>query len=166
MTFRPLINRNTQSETEARWQENEMERMLASRFNAPNLKNRKLMEQLKGVSPAYAKHAMTRNDLLKAFAFKVGGGVDLLKQPVCERCELPCTWGTYDYKEDLLTKDRLATCECGHVSRNPMTVEQYLMEYVKGVDERLLDAVRPKLNEIIQLIDKETLEEAAKELTK
>lgn len=152
--FRPLYgDRNTNSQTVAREIEEKMDAHRQHDFNLPNMRNIDIMEKLKGVSPAYAKDALTRNELLRAFALKIGGGIDLLKQPVCGRCEMPCTWGTYDYKEDLLTKDRFATCDCGHVTKNPITVEEYLMEYMKGIDPKILQATRPALNDIFTLTE-------------
>ena len=156
--FKPVFEeRNTKSNTIAREVEEKMEQAKNYEFNLPNQRNMAIMEQLKGVNPAYAKDALTKNELLRVFAYKMGGGIDMLKQPVCGRCEMPCTWGTHDYKEDLKTKDRFATCDCGYITKNPITVEQYLLEYMKGVDSTFLDAFRPTLNKAIQLIDADEL---------
>lgn len=155
--FKPVFDRTTTSSTEAREIESKIDARRNYEFNLPNSRNIALMEKLKGANPAYAKDALTKNELLKVFAYKLGGGIDILKQPVCGRCEMPCTWGTYDYKEDIGSKDKFATCDCGNITKNPITVEQYLLEYLKGVDSTFLDACRPSLNAELQLMDAEEL---------
>lgn len=159
--FKPVyqFDRHSQSKTEQQDWEEKTEAQKNYEFNLPNARNLAIMDALKGVSPAYARDALTRNELLKAFAYKLGGGIDLLKQPVCNRCEMPCTWGTYDYKEDIGSDTKYATCDCGHISKNPMTVEAYLLEYVKGIDSTLLNAFRPSLNKMMELIDAEEAKE-------
>ena len=151
------MNRNTKSATEAKDIEDLIQAKTKHEFFMPNQKNMKLMDTIKGVSPAYAKHALTKNELINAFAFVMGGGIDFLKQPICDKCEKPCTWGTYDQKYE--ANVRYATCDCGHVTKNPITVEQYLTEYVKGISPQMLEALRPKLTAFTELIDRGELDE-------
>lgn len=130
--------------------------LLKEDFNAVKMDNVMLMKAIEGVSPALAKHMIDRNDLLKAFAYKVGGGIDILQQPVCGRCEGVGTWGSFDTQ--VTTGERVGYCDaCGHVTKNPITVEQYLDEEVKRIDTKVLKAMRPRLNEEIALIDKEEM---------
>jgi len=129
---------------------------LKAEFNAPNVKNLRILEAINGRDPAYAKHMLAKNDLLQGFAYKMGGGVDILKQPVCGRCEGVGTWGDFSRT---VTDGKVGYCDaCGHVTKNPITVEQYLAEYVQSIDDTTLDAIRPKLNELIELMEKGELE--------
>ena len=130
--------------------------LLQEEFNAVNMDNVMLMKSIEGVNPALAKHMIDRNDLLKAFAYKMGGGIDILAQPVCERCEGVGTWGSLD--KQILAGEKVGYCDaCGHVTKNPITVEQYLDEEVSRIDAKMLRAMRPRLNEEISLIDKEKM---------
>lgn len=147
-----------ESKTKIEAYEAERDEEQRRQFFKPNEHNYKVMEMLKNVSPAYAKHAMVKNDLVRLFASYLGGGVDLLKQPICEKCEEICTWGTFD--QIFKGMERACTCSaCGHVTKNPITFEQYALEYLKGVNNVVLDAVRPKLNEAILFIDEEEARE-------
>lgn len=149
-----------ESRTKIKQYEEEMEAKRRADFFSPNMKNMKLLDTLGKVNPAYAKHMLTKNDLLKAFAFVSGGGIDIMKQPICERCEMPATWGTFDQTQGEVA----CTCACGHVTKNPMTFEQYALEYLKGVDELTLNAIRPKLSDVIDFIDKSELDRLEEKL--
>lgn len=128
--------------------------LIVAEFNAPDLGNMAIMKAIEGKDMAYAKHMIEGNDLLKVFASKKGGGVNMLKQPVCGRCEGVGTWG--DFTSRVTNGEPVGYCDaCGHVTKNPITVEQYLREYIKGIDSTTLEAIRPRLNEEIELIERE-----------
>jgi len=126
---------------------------LVKEFNAPNMRNLMLMKAIEGKDPAYAKHMIDKNDILSGFAFKMGGGIDILSQPVCGRCEGVGTWGDFS---TTVTEGIVGYCDaCGHTTKDPITVEQYLSEYVARIDPDTMEAMRSKLNDLIELMEEE-----------
>lgn len=88
------------------------------------------MKAIESTEPKFAKHMFLRNQLLENFAKYMGGGVNILDQPMCNHCERPAAWhdgGT-------------AYCfSCNHTTKEPITVKQYLIEYTKGIPEETLE---------------------------
>lgn len=72
-----------------------------------------LARQTIGASKYY-EHALGYNPM-KEF-LNQSYGYDIWDMPVCERCEKVAWWD----------KDNTATCGCGHHTKNPITVEEFL----------------------------------------
>lgn len=111
--------------------------ILQKEINKPNMKNHRLLEQVSKVNPKYAKHMLHRNEVLEKFAMRLGGGIDLLDNPVCEHCEQPATWDFEDTaycfqcnKKSYVGKDK-----------KPVLVRDYLLEFTKGFTEEQLAAI-------------------------
>lgn len=102
---------------------------LASEHSKVDLGNVRAMKVIEGVDPKFAKHMFLRNQLLQNFAMRATGGIDILDQPMCNHCEKPAAWHT----------GGAAYCfSCGTTTKEPITVEKYLMEYTKMfTDEQL-----------------------------
>lgn len=75
------------------------------------------MEEIKSVHPKYAKHMFQLNNLVKNLAMTEFSNIDVLDLPVCRRCERPALWMNED-----------ARCSCGAITKNPMTVRQYMIQ--------------------------------------
>jgi len=92
------------------------------------LSNHKTIVDLGKVNPAFAKHVLIKNDIVKLFALKRYGTIDLLDQPMCEKCEKPATWHTggtaYHH-------------ECGTHTKHPITMLEYLRNEIKLSPEML-----------------------------
>lgn len=94
------------------------------------LSNQKTLIELGKVNPKLAKHTLIKNDLVRMFALQRFGTIDLLDQPMCTKCERPCTW------------DKNGTAyhvECGTHIANPVTMLEYLREQIK-LPQEILDA--------------------------
>jgi hypothetical protein len=103
----------------------------------------KSMDFLKGVSPKFAEHMYQRNRVVEAFAMSELGGVDVLSQPVCGKCEKP---GMNTINPDFKStgdedKDREiynCYCEaCGTTTYNTLTVRQYLLRELKVKEDKV-----------------------------
>ena len=93
-----------------------------------NTENTNILDILKDKEPKMAENFFHRNGLVEKFIKHKEGGMELLKQPVCEKCERPCTWDTEG-----------AYCfSCNHTTKEPKKVEDYLMEMLDGMDKNLL----------------------------
>ncbi len=53
------------------------------------------MKFLKNVDPKFAEHMFHQNRIVEAFAMSEFGGIDMLDQPVCGKCEKP-GWNVND----------------------------------------------------------------------
>jgi hypothetical protein len=90
--------------------------------------NHKALLELKNVNPKFAKHVMVKNDLVKIFAMERFGTIDILEQPMCTKCEKPCTWHTGGTAYHL---------ECGTHIKNPITMLDYLRSEIHLTEEQL-----------------------------
>lgn len=81
----------------------------------------RLFEIIKKVHPAFAKHMVENDKVMKmALGGVFGpGAMDLLDQPMCERCEKIGYWHG----------DNGWCRSCGHETKNPITLNQYLLNY-------------------------------------
>lgn len=105
--------------------------------------NRDIIKELEGIDPKFAKHTMIKNDIIKLFAMERYGTIDLLEQPMCTKCEKPCTW------------DKGHTAyhvECGTRIQHPITMLEYLRNELKIPDEQL-DLIGGALYKEIDLAD-------------
>lgn len=107
---------------------------LAREHKKIDLDNVRAMKIIEGKDPKYAKHMFLRNQLLENFAMRATGGIDILDQPVCRSCEKPAAWHT----------GGTAYCfSCGTTTKEPITVQQYLIEHTKYfTDEQIELMVR------------------------
>lgn len=96
--------------------------------------NIKIMKAIEGADPKYAKHMFLRNELLKKFSLSVGGGIDLLDQPVCTRCERPAAW-------NIGGSAYCFSCNTNIPPNNVITVMEYLMEHTKAFTEEQLEVL-------------------------
>lgn len=90
------------------------------------------MKNIEKVSPKFAKHMFLKNQLIENFAMHLGGGMDLLDQPMCPHCEKPAAWNT----------DATAYCFSCHKSiaaSKVVTVMEYLVEYTDSFTEEQLE---------------------------
>lgn len=92
------------------------------------LSNRNALADLKNVAPKFAKHTMIKNDIVRHFALERFGTIDILDQPMCTKCEKPCTWHTGHTAYHL---------ECGTHIKNPITMLEYLRDQVNMSPEEL-----------------------------
>ena len=72
------------------------------------------------------------NDLIAGLARHLGGGIELMEQPVCEKCERVGTWD----------KGNTGYCHhCGHRTLKPITMGEFFIKYVeKELPPELLEA--------------------------
>ncbi len=102
--------------------------------NKIKIESVKSMDFLKGVQPKYAEHMFHFNRIVEAFAMSQYGGVDVLEQPICKKCEKPgmntinptfVSTGDEDRDRDI----RNCYCEaCGTTSYNTITLKDYLVQ--------------------------------------
>jgi len=71
----------------------------------------------------HLNHALSINKKWWRERLKHYFGFDVWKLPVCERCEGYALW----HKDR--DGNRVGACQCGHITKNPITVEEY---YSKG----------------------------------
>ena len=105
--------------------------ILDNKINTLNTKHNAIMKEIEKVNPKFAEHMFLRNELVEKFAEHMGGGIDILEQPMCSHCEKPATWD----------KDGKAYCFSCHKSTpadKVITVRQYLTEFLKGFTEEQL----------------------------
>lgn len=101
------------------------------------------MDFVKGVHPAFAEHMYHQNRIVEAFAMSVYGGVDVLDQPVCKKCEKP-GWNIDNKNfvstgnEDKDIEIRNCYCySCGATTYNTITVRQYLLDELNVQEEKI-----------------------------
>lgn len=124
----------------------ERESKLFNEINAANTSNVKAMKAIGDVEPKYAKHMFLRNELLEKFAMRLGGGINILDQPVCTRCERPAAW-------DENGSAYCFSCNKSIAAKDVITVTKYLMEYTKAftVEElEILNELGGSKDEIIR----------------
>jgi hypothetical protein len=51
--------------------------------------NAKVFNELRGINSKFAEHMYNKNRIVEAFAMSNLGGVDILEQPMCGKCEKP-----------------------------------------------------------------------------
>jgi hypothetical protein len=81
--------------------------------------NTRTMMSLKDMK--HFQHAMSRNGNWWRERLRSQFGFDVWKLPVCERCE---GWALWHKEGD----QPVGACQCGHITKNPMTVEQFYTE--------------------------------------
>lgn len=108
--------------------------MLQKELSAINIGNVKIMESIGKVEPKYAKHMFLRNELLQKFSMSMGGGIDLLEQPVCTHCERPAAW-------DVGGSAYCFSCNKSVPAKDVITVMEYLMEYTKMLSKEQLEVL-------------------------
>lgn len=77
--------------------------------------NARFMRMMEG---KHLQHALGANKHWWRKRLKDYFGFDVWKLPVCERCEGYALW----HKEG---DNPVGVCRCGHITKNPLTVEQY-----------------------------------------
>ena len=103
------------------------------------------MKAIENVDPKYAKHMFLRNELIEQFAYHMGGGLNILEQPMCIHCERPAAWdidGAYCF-----------SCNKKTPRDKAITVREYLIEFSKGFTEEqleLLNMIGGESDEIIK----------------
>ena len=115
----------------------ELERLRQEQIRKRNLQLNKrhfdIMKAIEGKDPKFAKHMLKRNSIIEMFAKHIGGGVDILEQPMCEHCEKPAAWN----------EGGTAYCfSCNRDTKKPITVLMYLLEYTKFYSEEQLDLLK------------------------
>jgi len=105
--------------------------------NKIKVENVKSLNYLKNVNPKYAEHMYYKNRVVEAFAMSHFGGVDILFQPMCGKCEQP---GFNTENPNFIStgdaeKDRdIVNCycpRCGTSTMNTLTFRDYLMQELK-----------------------------------
>jgi hypothetical protein len=101
------------------------------------------MKFLKSVNPKFAEHMFHQNRIVEAFAMSEFGGVDMLNQPVCRKCEKP-GWNIDDPTfvstgdEDKDREIRNCYCvSCGTTSKNTLTLREYLIQELNLQEENI-----------------------------
>lgn len=114
----------------------ELERLRQAQIRRRNLmanpRHLDIMKAIDGKDPKYAKHMFLKNSIIEKFAKHVGGGVEILEQPVCIHCEKPAAWN----------EGGTAYCFYCHGTTpadKVVTVQQYLMDQLKGFNEEALE---------------------------
>lgn len=119
--------------------------------------NNRVVEQIKGVHPAFAKHMFLRNRIIESFARWQYGGIDLLDLPVCGSCEKPGAW--HDSPPG-----SCYCAACGKVTAKTMTLRDYMAQELKEFKEEhleeleriVLEAYPINITEVIDNVDKQT----------
>ena len=104
--------------------------MLDKELQTINTNHFDIMKTIEGVEPKFAKHMFLRNQLIENFAKSIGGGINVLGQPMCNHCEKVAAWND----------EGTAYCfSCHSTTKKPITVKQYLIEYTKALSEEQLE---------------------------
>lgn len=112
--------------------------------NKIDIANVKTLDQLKNVNPKFADHMYYKNRIVEAFALSEYGGVDVLEQPMCGKCEQP-GFNTIDTNMKVpyiraIDKNGdeydkfIHNCycpKCGTTTKNTLTLREYLMQELK-----------------------------------
>ena len=96
--------------------------------------NINIMKSIEKIDPKYAKHMFLKNQLIENFAMHMGGGVDLLEQPVCPSCEKPAAWNEN-------ATAYCFSCNKSIPSDKVITVMEYLIEYTNAFTEEQLEVL-------------------------
>jgi len=96
--------------------------------------NMNILDSLKKVNPKLSDNFFHKNQLVEGFVKHEEGGIDLMKQPVCEKCERPGTWN----------KEGGYCFSCNHTTKDPKKVEEYLTETLEGLDVELIKLLTSK----------------------
>lgn len=97
----------------------------------------KSMDFLKDVNPKFAEHMYRQNRIVEAFAMSEYGGIAVLEQPMCGKCEQPGwnTWNPNFKSTGDEEKDReIRNCfcpKCGTNTFNTLSLRQYLIQELK-----------------------------------
>lgn len=103
----------------------------------------KTMDFLKGVHPKFAEHMYEMNRVVEAFAMSELGGVDILEQPLCGKCEKP---GMNTFNPNFISTGDIdkdiefvnCFCEnCGTTTYNTLTVRKYLIKELKLQEDNI-----------------------------
>ena len=108
--------------------------MLQKELSTIDIDNAKTMKSIERVEPKYAEHMFLRNELLQKFSMSMGGGIDILEQPVCTHCERPAAW-------DVGGSAYCFSCNKSVPAKDVITVMEYLMEYTKMFSEEQLEVL-------------------------
>ena len=112
------------------------QKQLRKQMLMPNVKHHMIMKDIEGKDPKFASHMFKRNDLIEKFAKHLGGGINILDQPMCDHCEKPAAWN----------EGGTAHCfSCNRDTAKPITVHEYLMNYTKGYSEHQLRQIEEQL---------------------
>jgi len=103
-----------------------------SQILKPDTANMKALNMIKDVDPKYAKHMFIKNRLVEQFMLHEGGGLELLGQPICPHCEIPCLW-------DIGGKGYCMSCNNSIPANKITTVAEYLLSELKGADADILN---------------------------
>lgn len=103
----------------------------------------KSMDFLKGVNPAYAQHIFHQNRIVEAFAMSELGGVNVLEQPICGKCEKP-GWNvdnpnfvsTGDIDKDVEIKNCYCVA-CGTTTYNTRTLREHLIKELNIQEDKI-----------------------------
>lgn len=102
----------------------------------PNMKHQAIMQELGDKDPKFAAHMFKRNEMIEKFAKYLGGGINILEQPMCDHCEKPAAWD----------EGGKAHCfSCNRDTKNPITVHEYLMEHTKHYSSEQLKKIEEQL---------------------
>jgi len=117
--------------------EKERERRLTldKELKKPDKDNIELLKTIEGINPKYAKHVLAGNKLLMEFVKHMGGGIELLEQPVCRRCENPISWDMPDSKGN----QRGYCFKCNIHTINPITTREYLLTEVSNLPKEHIE---------------------------
>lgn len=105
---------------------NDKKKLTKAKFFQHNNSNIELLNKLNKSDIKYAKHMLHKNDIVESFLKYMGFGTDVLSQPVCNKCEKPGLWGMDENK-----KGACHCTSCGHITKKPMTVSQYMMDQME-----------------------------------
>lgn len=105
---------------------------LDNELSKHNTKNLEIMNTIGEIDPKYAKHMFLRNELIERFAISIGGGLDILGQPVCIHCERPAAW-------DIEGSAYCFSCNKSIPAYKVITVMDYLKEFTKTFTEEQLE---------------------------
>lgn len=121
--------------------------ILSKQLVEVNVKHIDTMKTIEGLDPKFAKHMFLRNELLESFSKNMGGGVNVLEQPMCNHCERVAAWHTGG-------KAHCFSCNQDTPADKVITVKKYLLEYMKGMTEEQLQMLNSlggeRKNEIIR----------------
>lgn len=105
--------------------------ILGKQLIETNVKHIDTMKTIEGLDPKFAKHMFLRNELLESFSKNMGGGVNVLEQPMCGHCERVAAWNTGG-------KAHCFSCNKDTPASQVITVKKYLLEFMKNMSEEQL----------------------------
>lgn len=131
----PMFSRKGPDIITQRQESERRDNLLRHELIMPDEGNMAVFKAISNADPKYAKHLTQANELVMLFARHLGGGIELLEQPVCRSCEGVGTWDAPDSKGN----PRGYCFGCNVHTTNPITVSKYLLEQVKGMDDATLE---------------------------